>query len=296
MSDNNERAEVLSSFGFDEVDWTGGLDGTPLVTGETHIQSDGKPGIQPVGVKVSGEVWSEGDLFGPMRPAAPRLDELSAYQHKYYSVDFRPGQISEEPNQPVSRPQAELSRAQTWSSELVDAEGNRTGYHTVMIDIDHPVRVLPSSTAGHYHLYIDKPVGEIEYFRLLDALAEAGLVEQGYVAASKVRGSTHLRLPWVRKELGGGDDGVNLAVPGTAAHEATEAVDDVFELAPGTDPGPTVDRLEFVDEAEETARLSRLDHVRAKFAPNSEGEITFDPAEYSVVYVDGKGVLRRSRR
>lgn len=191
-----------------------GLDNVPLLTEyrpafETILNPPGgfevaNPDgweVRKVGTKVSGPVWSEGkgrsaDL---VYPVAPGLDELSAYQHRYWSVDFKGGESSEDPEQPVSRPQAELEEAHTWSSELVDAEGNRTGYHTVMLDIDHPVRVLPSSTTGHYHLYIDVPVEETKYFDALDALAKAGIVEQGYVEASRARAGTHLRLPWVKK-------------------------------------------------------------------------------------------------
>lgn len=305
----------------DEVAWGKGLDGTDVLINEVHIGASGKPERTQVGTPVTGPVWV-GSINNPSvakdwsTPSS--LDELSAYQHRYYSVDFEPGGDSSDPDQPESHQQADLGQAHTWSSELVDAEGNRTGYHTVMLDIDHPVRVVPSSTKGHYHLYIDVPVNETDYFLLLDTLALAGVVEPGYVEASKARASTHLRLPWVDKE-GGGTAGAHLAIPSelgeairqSKASDVTPA-EDIFALAPGVDPEDTVDRAEreresdtggvvlyrggFVSEAEETARLSQLDSMRATLAGNAEGEITFDPAEYSVVYVDGKGVLRRSRR
>lgn len=76
----------------------------------------------------------------------------------------------------------------------------RDGWHTVMIDIDHPVRLVPSTTAGHWHLYIDVAMPWWRYRRLLKALKTAGIIEPGYYSASVMRGHTALRLPWVRKE------------------------------------------------------------------------------------------------
>lgn len=76
------------------------------------------------------------------------------------------------------------------------------GKHALIIDIDHPSWLVKSSTEGHYHLYVDVPDG-IEwnaYVRLLDALAEAGVIEPGYAEASKGRGHTDVRLPWIKKE------------------------------------------------------------------------------------------------
>lgn len=178
-----------------------------------------------VGVKVSGPVYA-----GPERPtnglSPDHLDELSAYQHRYFAVDFRPGQDSGDPDQPASHQVADLPDAHTWSSELVDAEGNLTGYHTVMLDIDFPVRVIPSSSPGHYHLYIDRVVEHDKYFALLEALVGAEILEPGYVEASRARGATHLRLPWVKKgqEFFSEDEdevaqrsGVNHAIPESLA-------------------------------------------------------------------------------
>lgn len=176
-----------------------GLDGQLLATSSWHVDRAVFDKEHTVGVAVSGPVWVE-SATQKITKAPPALNELSAYQHRYYQVDFRPGQDSNEPDQPVSRPVVELEKAQTWSSELVDQDGERTGYHTVMLDIDHPVRVVPSSTPGHYHLYIDVPVKEEDYFLALRALALAGVIETGYYEASRARGGTHLRLPWIQKD------------------------------------------------------------------------------------------------
>jgi len=71
--------------------------------------------------------------------------------------------------------------------------------HKVVLDIDLPVTVLPSTTPGHHHLFIDHEVAWDDYVNLLEALVTCGLVEPGYVNASKQRGYSCVRLPWVKK-------------------------------------------------------------------------------------------------
>lgn len=76
---------------------------------------------------------------------------------------------------------------------------NKDTYHRIILDIDAPVKVVPSSTGGHFHLYIDVAVHWDEYSELLDALVNAGVLEEGYVEASKREGYTSARLPWIKK-------------------------------------------------------------------------------------------------
>lgn len=74
------------------------------------------------------------------------------------------------------------------------------GMHAPAIDIDGiEVRVLPSSTPGNYHLYIDKAMTWEVYRRLLYALEAAGIIERGYLLASIAKGQTFLRKPGVTK-------------------------------------------------------------------------------------------------
>lgn len=72
--------------------------------------------------------------------------------------------------------------------------------HRLVLDIDHPVHVVPSTTPGHFHLYIDHPIKATAYWKLVAAMVDAGLVEPGYLGASERRGFTCVRPPWVRKE------------------------------------------------------------------------------------------------
>lgn len=80
-----------------------------------------------------------------------------------------------------------------------------SGKHLFAVDIDMPAALVPSSTKGHYHLYIDHEMTWETYERLLLALADAGLIEHGYADASISRGATHLRTPWNRETESNGN-------------------------------------------------------------------------------------------
>ncbi|MBV9919827.1 MAG: hypothetical protein JOY78_03095 [Pseudonocardia sp.] len=88
---------------------------------------------------------------------------------------------------------SELETANLVTSESV---GER---HRVVLDIDLPAKLIPSSTPGHSHLYINHEMSWEDYTRLLNVLAEVGIVEPGYVRASLDRGYTAVRLPWIKK-------------------------------------------------------------------------------------------------
>lgn len=72
--------------------------------------------------------------------------------------------------------------------------------HKPVLDIDLPVIVLPSSTEGHHHLYIDKVLTWDQYVELLDVLVKVGIVQEGFRNASVAREHTAVRLPWIKKE------------------------------------------------------------------------------------------------
>jgi len=74
--------------------------------------------------------------------------------------------------------------------------------HVIALDLDIPAHLVPSSTEGHSHLYIDVPGGvkHEDYMELVALLGRIGVIEDGYAAVSLRRGFTDLRLPWVAKE------------------------------------------------------------------------------------------------
>ena len=88
--------------------------------------------------------------------------------------------------------------AQYVGSLIID-DPNHPIHHTVMLDLDYPVTLVESTSTGHYHLYIDKPVPWPQYKRLLTALWKAGLIETGYYKQARELGQTFLRPPWVKK-------------------------------------------------------------------------------------------------
>lgn len=67
--------------------------------------------------------------------------------------------------------------------------------HAPAIDIDGiHCELKPSSTEGHYHLYIDKPMPWSDYYKLLTVLYEVGIIEKGFYHASLNDEQTLLRV------------------------------------------------------------------------------------------------------
>jgi hypothetical protein len=129
---------------------------------------------------------------------------LSEYKHVLHLVNFESDDydLGEDGDPEVQknatsarRRVSDAAEANAISSLLLDEDG----MHTVAVDIDHRMTVVPSSTEGHGHLYIDVKMPWEDYLKLLRVMAEVGLVEPGYVAASERRSATHLRLPWESK-------------------------------------------------------------------------------------------------
>lgn len=86
------------------------------------------------------------------------------------------------------------------SEGLVNPDVNENRMlHKLVIDIDMPAVLVPSSTPGHFHLYVDNVMTWGQYVALLRALAAANIVEPGYVKAAERRGFTAVRLPWIKK-------------------------------------------------------------------------------------------------
>lgn len=78
-------------------------------------------------------------------------------------------------------------------ADLVSSE-LENGQHAPALDIDLPVRVVQSRTKGHHHLYIDKPMSWDDYKKVLNVLAEVGIIQSGYCSASIDRQGSHLRV------------------------------------------------------------------------------------------------------
>ncbi|QXO13727.1 hypothetical protein SEA_DUMPTRUCK_75 [Gordonia phage DumpTruck] len=77
--------------------------------------------------------------------------------------------------------------------------GSPRQYHKPILDIDFEAALVPSTTEGHYHLFLDKEMEWRDYEKLLRVLAEVGILEPGYVKAAQRRKATWVRAPWTKK-------------------------------------------------------------------------------------------------
>lgn len=80
------------------------------------------------------------------------------------------------------------------------------GIHKLVLDIDMDVKVFPSSTPGHHHLFIDHELSTEDFNKVLTVLSEVGIIEPGYCNASLDRGFTAIRLPWIKKKAAAAKD------------------------------------------------------------------------------------------
>lgn len=82
-------------------------------------------------------------------------------------------------------------------SSLISSTGER---HMPVIDIDFPCYVIPSSTPGHFHLYLDKEISWQDYEFVLFSMKRAGLIDPGFYDESVRKRQTFARLPWIKKD------------------------------------------------------------------------------------------------
>lgn len=101
---------------------------------------------------------------------------------------------SDDPNQ-----DARVETANSASANVVSSVLKGTELHRPVLDIDIPAALIPSSTPGHSHLYIDRLLSWPQYEKLLAALADAGIIERGYYDTAVKRKATFVRLPWIKK-------------------------------------------------------------------------------------------------
>ncbi len=104
------------------------------------------------------------------------------------------GEASDETFPTAAIEQPDFAMADVFSSERSDGLG-----HRVVLDLDLDTVLVASSSPGHYHLVIDKALPWPAYSKLLTALAEAGVIEDGYNAASQSRQASMARTPWTKK-------------------------------------------------------------------------------------------------
>lgn len=119
--------------------------------------------------------------------------------------------------------QVEEHEANLISSKLVGSK-----LHSPVLDIDYQIRAVPSTTEGHFHLYLDGlQMSWWKYKILLRVLAFTGVIEPGYAGASIAQKGSHVRTPWTKKRVVE-TRGVSGWRAGKIRDEEGEWVDDEF--------------------------------------------------------------------
>lgn len=95
-----------------------------------------------------------------------------------------------------------LHKATGIGSRTMNFKGQPCDWHQPLLDIDVPHVYMPSTTEGHGHLIFRKRMPWADYLKLMEVMAEVGLLEKGFVEAAKTRGEAWLRTPWTDKNLG----------------------------------------------------------------------------------------------
>lgn len=62
-----------------------------------------------------------------------------------------------------------------------------------------PARLVPSSTNGHFHLYLDRYLAWDDYRSFLEELENTGIIEAGFCDMAIERGQSMVRVPQLKK-------------------------------------------------------------------------------------------------
>ncbi len=123
--------------------------------------------------------------------------EISGTNRTYWKAD-----LQSESNMQYDDLDRHMVPYQSRRANLV-ASLSEDGLHRPVLDIDFPAELIPSTTPGHFHLYLNKPMTWDKYQVLLRALADAGVIEEGFAACSVKRGMSYVRTPETKKTFNG---------------------------------------------------------------------------------------------
>src|SRR3989344_3971131 len=73
------------------------------------------------------------------------------------------------------------------------------GASGAILTFSDPVRLVESSTPGHFHFYIEKKIPWQDYKKMLKAFLKAGLIDENFYDMSMEEKMTMLFLPGVKK-------------------------------------------------------------------------------------------------
>ena len=120
---------------------------------------------------------------------------LHAAVVNFYAEDS--GDISSAPEERIIEDKVAIYEATAIGSKV--QSDYLKDQHQILLDIDVPHVYIPSTTEGHGHLIFRRQVSFAAYLRLMEHMAELGLIEPGFVSATRNRGEAWLRVPWVAK-------------------------------------------------------------------------------------------------
>ena len=105
------------------------------------------------------------------RQVRPQFRQLrKTYKVEQLGVDWDP----ENDNEAGYREEVDYDKANLVGSKTdLEEDG-----HLPVIDMDMPAHLEPSTTPGHFHLYVNKVVPWDKYVNLLNAMRDAGLVSE----------------------------------------------------------------------------------------------------------------------
>jgi hypothetical protein len=92
------------------------------------------------------------------------------------------------------------------TANLISSKIKGTKKHKVILDLDFDAALIPSSTPGHSHLYLDIDLTEDQMEKLVGVLHEVGIIAQGNVNQWDRFKALFLRLPWIKKSEGATED------------------------------------------------------------------------------------------
>lgn len=74
------------------------------------------------------------------------------------------------------------------------------GNHMPVIDLDLPCTLVPSSTPGHFHLYVNQEMSFGQFLNMLQMMTDAGVVQPGFNRFTRERGQAFVRYPGVTRD------------------------------------------------------------------------------------------------
>ena len=175
--------EILTEVDEAGVDEETGNSGIDMTRAEYICEDLDKPGYDKKIVKRASSVANGSSHTHQMPPKTPTIPKFS-----------------EEVEEATKTVKTEVDKEQGIEPNLFGSKVNNN-IHMPMFDIDYSAELIPSSTKGHFHLYLNRPVTWFRYRMVLRAMWKAGLIEKGVYLGALHYKEVYLRKPGVKKKI-----------------------------------------------------------------------------------------------